>query len=89
MKKRKVMSLAISLGLCAGVLFPVCVSAQKMVMEDDFQGYSAGQLILKGGNYELITNSMASDKLEIASEGENLYMKAQFSGKTAKKQYFG
>ena len=67
----------------------MCVTAQKNVMEDDFQGYSAGQLIQKGGNYELITTSMATDKLEIASEGENLYLRAQFLGKTATKQHFG
>jgi len=89
MKKQKIMLLAASLGLCAIALSPMCVSAQKMVMEDDFQGYSAGQLILKGGNYELITNSTITDKLEIANEGENLYMKAQFSGRTSGKQYFG
>lgn len=89
MKKRKLMPLAITLGLCVSALFPVSASEQKTVMEDDFQGYSAGQMIQKGGNYELVTNSTASDKLEIANEGENLYMKARFSGTKAMKQYFG
>lgn len=89
MRKRNLKSFAVSVGVCAFALLQLTVSGEKMVMEDDFQGYSAGQLIQKGGNYELLTNSMASDKLEIANEGGNLYMKAQFSGKTARKQYFG
>jgi len=89
MKKQKIISLVAFLGSCFVVLSSASVSAEKIVMEDTFQGYSAGQMVQKGGNYELITNSMASDKLEIASEGENLYMKGLFSGKTAMKQYFG
>ena len=89
MGKRKLILSAVSLFLCSAAILPVSASAQKMVMEDTFQGYSAGQLIQKGGNYELLTNSTSTDKLEIANEGENLYMKALFSGRTAQKQYFG
>ena len=89
MKKRKILSSAGLLTLCAMIASPIGASAEKTVMNDDFQGYAAGQLIQKGGNYDLVSGSIGNDVLQITADGENLYMKGMFTGASAKKQYFG
>ena len=86
MKKRKILSSAGLLTLCAMIASPIGASAEKTVMNDDFQGYAAGQLIQKGGNYDLVSGSIGNDVLQIVADSENLYMKGMFTGASAKKQ---
>ncbi len=86
---KKIVSAIAGVVMLAGTTVSASENTELITVKDDFSGYTAGNMLVKGGNYDKVTGSLGQDRLYIAESDSNKYLRCNMSGITAKRQYFG